>query len=76
MDLTIGGFALIPIMVGLLQVIKIAGVSERFIPLLGVLLGVVGMILLVDLSAIPVLAGIVIGLSSNGLYDFPSSFKK
>lgn len=59
----------IPIIVGIVEAIKRAGLSVRFTPLLAIVLGVVFMIYIGENSVENVLDGIIYGLSAAGLYS-------
>ena len=54
-----------PVLVGVVQVFKEAGIPTRFLPALAVLLGV-GLALFLD---VPALDGVVAGLVSVGLFS-------
>jgi len=68
MDTTI----LVPLTIGLVEVIKNIGIPKRFIPLVAILIGVIFAILGNiggDLIA-NIITGLGIGLASVGLFDF------
>lgn len=63
--------ALVPIVIGLVQVCKIAGLPSRVAPMLSILLGV-GASFLLPLDGnlgVIILEGIMVGLSASGLYS-------
>ena len=63
--------ALIPILIGINEVVKRIGIANRFIPIVSVLLGI-GVSFItpgVTTSFIAIIGGIVIGLSAVGLYS-------
>ena len=66
--------ALIPIVVGLVQVCKVSGLPSRWAPLCSLVFGV-GLAFLVQAMVVPVtlgmtiLAGLIVGLSASGLYS-------
>lgn len=65
------GIAMIPLLIGILEVIKKLGVNKKYMPLLSLLLGIgTGMVLFNDgdLRA-GIIKGIYIGLSAVGLYS-------
>ena len=61
--------SLVPVVIALVEVAKRIGLAERFLPLLAIALGIVGVISLVGVSALTVIGGIVVGLSSVGLFS-------
>lgn len=61
--------ALVPVIIGIVEVFKKLGVSTKYAPLLAILLGVLGVIGIEGVSVISIIAGIVIGLSSSGLFS-------
>lgn len=65
------GVAIIPVVVGLVEVAKIGGVPKRFAPLLALALGIVAGIVYLNPEYIKggVLKGIAVGLASVGLYS-------
>lgn len=69
MDITIAGFALVAIISGLVEAIKRGfSIPEKFQPLIAIILGVLFMGIY-TLTLEGVLAGVVAGLASSGLYD-------
>ena len=60
---------LVPVVIGLVEVVKRIGLSDRYLPLSAIILGAVGAIALAGFSPIVVLGGIVVGLSSVGLFS-------
>jgi len=63
--------ALIPILIGVNQVLKTLGIPKRFIPVVSVLLGI-GISLIVPgvvTTFVAVVGGAVIGLSAVGLFS-------
>lgn len=71
MDLTVYDVALIPAIVGLIQVAKGLGLPHKFSPILGIVLGIVAGTVFVYPDDIKggILVGIMIGLSTSGLYS-------
>lgn len=59
-----------PITIGLVQVVKVAGAPSQYLPIIAVLIGVCFGVFFVAASTLGVLAGIVLGLSAVGLYEF------
>lgn len=70
-DLTYAGVAIIPLLIGLLEVLKRLGVNAKYIPIISVTLGIViGIFLFADGEiAAGIIQGIYIGLSAVGLYS-------
>lgn len=64
---------LVLIIVALCQAIKYAGVASRWIPIISILLGLIGSILLGGPSWIEMATGVISGLTASGLY---SGYKK
>ena len=72
MDISIQFVILIPVILGLVQAAKIAGLNTRFAPLLSIALGVVGAFVvqwsLAD-AGVAIIQGIIGGLSAAGLWS-------
>ena len=63
------GVGFVPLVIGLVEVGKRAGLPTRFAPLLSLFLGVV-LMLAVSVDVIQsVLLGLAVGLSSSGIYS-------
>ena len=62
---------LVPIVIGLVHVLRIAGVKSRYLPISAVLLGVVlGFVYLApDDPRKAILSGVVVGLSAIGMWS-------
>lgn len=60
---------LAPIIVGVVQVVKITGMPARFVPLSAIVIGCAFGYVFVGATALGGLAGIALGLSSIGLYE-------
>ncbi len=60
---------LVPVTIGVVQVIKMAGLPDRFAPITALVIGVAGSYILIggDVKTI-LLQGLVVGLSACGLY--------
>jgi hypothetical protein len=71
-------YALIPIILGLCELAKQAGVPSRWIPLVSLFLGVLfGVFYVSPVNTLDgILQGVVLGLSSMGLYSGPKSVFK
>ena len=61
--------ALIPVLVGVVQVVKVLGVGSRFLPLVSLLLGVGAVGALAGFDVASIIEGVVIGLSAVGLWS-------
>ncbi|MCJ7843440.1 hypothetical protein MUB24_21695 [Lederbergia sp. NSJ-179] len=61
----------IPLIIGLVEAFKIAGVSKRFLPLIAIGVGIViGIVYMTELNLKQgILVGIILGLSASGLYS-------
>lgn len=60
--------ALIPVVIGLTQVVKKVGLSNRYAPLASLVFGLLGAFLLGGEATEVILAGVIVGLSASGLY--------
>lgn len=64
------GIAIIPLLIGLLEVIKKLGVNEKYMPIFSVVLGIViGLVFLSSNVKEGIILGIYVGLSAVGLYS-------
>jgi hypothetical protein len=61
--------ALVPVVIGLVEVIKRVGLNERYLPITAIILGVVGAVAIIGYSPETIVGGIVLGLSSVGLFS-------
>jgi hypothetical protein len=61
--------ALVPVVIGLVTVGKKAGIKSRRLPLLAVVLGIGGNLLITGFTGFAVIGGIIIGLLSVGLFS-------
>ncbi len=61
--------ALIPIVIGLIQVAKMAGLPSKYAPIGALILGVVGALILGGPIGVAILSGLIVGLSASGLYS-------
>lgn len=68
MDSTIQIGAIVAIIVAICQALKYAIGDSRWIPLISVILGIIGAFFLDGVNFISTAAGVVIGLSTTGLY--------
>lgn len=61
---------LVPIVIGVVQVIKTVGLPNRFAPLASLVLGIAGAVFLVGGALqVAILQGIIVGLTASGLYS-------
>ncbi len=62
---------LIPLILGLVELFKKAGINKRFLPFIAVLLGIIiGVVYVVELDLKQgILVGVMLGLSASGLYS-------
>lgn len=65
------GVAVIPVLVGLIEVAKIGGLPKRFSPILAIVLGILAGIVYLEPESIRggIIQGIAVGLASVGLYS-------
>lgn len=69
MEITTEFAVLIPIVTGVVQAIKMAGISSRFAPVLSLIIGIAGAFLIGGMDTVSALAGVVAGLSASGLFS-------
>lgn len=71
MDINLYGVALVPLIIGLVEAFKMAGLSNKYTPLFSLFLGVVLGVAFLDNGdmASNLLVGIALGLSASGLYS-------
>lgn len=60
---------LIPVTIGVVQVIKELGVQNRYAPLVSLVIGVAGVFLLGDISKAAIIQGLIVGLVASGLWS-------
>ena len=65
------GIALIPLVIGLAEVIKKIGLNSKFVPLANLILGLIAGIIFLNPGDIRagIIQGLFIGLSASGLYS-------
>jgi len=65
------GIAIVPLIIGLSEVIKRLGFNQKFIPVINLILGLIAGIVFISPGNIKVgiIQGIFIGLSASGLYS-------
>ncbi len=70
-EIAIYGMALVPIIMGLIELLKRVGIPKRLTPLFAVLIGILSGLYYIspDDPKKAVMLGIVLGLSSIGLYS-------
>lgn len=70
MEISVQFLVLVPVVLGVVQVIKKTGLSTRWSPLLSLVLGVVGALAIAKgYSADAVIQGLIAGLSAAGLWS-------
>ena len=71
-------FIFIPLIIGLTELSKNIGVPKKFLPLIGLILGIIIGVLFVEPNDIKngILIGAIIGLSSSGLYSGAKTITK
>lgn len=78
MEISTQFIVLVPVVLGVVQAIKVAGLSSRWSPLVSLVLGVAGSFVIsgLDFNSASILQGIVAGLSAAGLWSgAKASFK-
>lgn len=62
---------ILPLIVGIVEIFKIAGVSKKYLPLISLVLGIViGVVYVTDFDwKQGILIGAMLGLSASGLYS-------
>jgi len=72
------GIALIPLVIGLAEVIKKIGLNSKFIPLVNLILGLIAGIIFLNPGDIKagIIQGLFIGLSASGLYSGVKNVKE
>lgn len=68
----------IPLIIGITELSKNIGVPKKFLPLIGLFLGVIIGVLFIEPNNIKngILIGVIIGLSSSGLYSGAKTITK
>ena len=61
--------AAIPIIVGVVSALKMAGLPSKWAPVVSIVLGMGIALLVEDTTTLRILGGLVIGLTSSGLYS-------
>ena len=70
MGIEIYGIALVPLIVGIVEVVKQVGLPTRFAPLLALLLGLgSGFVMHTTSISEALVIGVMVGLSASGLYS-------
>ena len=76
MDYELYGFLVVPLITGIIEIIKKTGFNVRFAPLLSLILGLaIGVGFNLHDIKFGLVLGLVLGLSSCGLYDGVKSIK-
>lgn len=61
--------ALIPVVIGVVAVVRKVGLARRYAPLASIVIGILGCSLLGGSWTEVILAGVIVGLSASGLYS-------
>lgn len=61
--------ALVPVIIGVVQALRIVGLATRFAPIVAILLGIMGVLAFDGFSSMNIFIGVVTGLSAAGLYS-------
>ena len=69
MEITTQFMVLIPVVVGVVQVIKMTGLSSRYLPVISLILGMVGAVLIGAFDSTSLVQGVIVGLSASGLWS-------
>lgn len=69
MELTTAFAALIPVVMGIVQILKKTGLPTRFAPLASLVLGIVGAIYFVSHDTNGVMQGIMVGIMASGIHS-------
>ncbi|TKD71031.1 hypothetical protein [Pseudalkalibacillus hwajinpoensis] len=71
MDITVDGIALLPVIIGVVQLFKIMGFPTRFLPVLSIVIGIVLSYIYVDPEDFKkaFLIGLWLGLSATGMHS-------
>jgi len=78
MNMEYAGIALIPLVIGLAEVIKRIGLNSKFVPLVNLILGLIAGIIFLNPGDIKagIIQGLFIGLSASGLYSGVKNVKE
>lgn len=69
MELSTLQLGLIPVIVGVVEVVKSVGLSAKYASLVSLALGIVTVGVMDSFTATSIIAGLVVGLSASGLYS-------
>ena len=71
MDITIYDIMILPLIIGLVEMLKKSGLPVKLLPVVAIILGVVVGVVYISPGDIPqgVLVGVAVGLSASGLYS-------
>jgi len=69
MEISTEFLVLVPVVIGLVEVLKHIGLVSKFLPLASLILGVAGIGLLDAFTGANVLQGIIVGLTASGLFS-------
>lgn len=68
--------ALVPVITGLVQVMKQAGMPSRYAGLCAIAIGILFALVIGLPVAAAILAGTIGGLAASGIYEIPDTFRK
>ena len=69
MEISTEYIVLIPLIVGVVQVIKTTGLSARYLPIASLVLGIIGAVFLGAFDTTSIVQGLIAGLSASGLWS-------
>lgn len=61
--------ALVPVVIGLVEVVKLVKVPDRYLPIAAIILGILGNLVITGTTGFSIIGGIVIGLLAVGLFS-------
>lgn len=78
MDVEVFGVALVPIILGLVELFKRTGFPDKWSPVLSVILGLLAGVYLLDTGSLSegIVVGLALGLSATGLYSGTKNVKE
>lgn len=70
-EITVYGIALVPVVTGMVQLLKMSGLPKKYLPISSVILGVLSGYYYLAPDDLPraIFLGIIVGLSAVGLYS-------
>lgn len=78
MDLEVFGVALVPLILALVELFKRTGLSDKWSPVLSVVLGLLAGVFVLDTGDLyeGIVVGLALGLSATGLYSGTKNVKE